>query len=220
MSTMMSSAFESTLRRADYILRGPLVEACGFTAEAVSDKLSDWQHYGKEAARSLGFGGIDALDDIQKCAPTMLLSTHCVAWARHALSRAGAQPICLVLVKFPEPRPSVSQAADLLVLSPCLLLVSAPAEAAPDFQRGSWCSGAARDRHQRSPGLGQEHAGGAAGGPVQARRFNSCRSLHRRLLSHLSGADVMCSHLLTEALRQVTTTYCPFARVGMDPLWK
>lgn len=54
---------------ADYILRGPLVGACGFTAEAVSDKLSDWLHYGKEAARSLGFGGIDTLDDTQKCAP-------------------------------------------------------------------------------------------------------------------------------------------------------
>jgi hypothetical protein len=46
-----------------------LVGACGFTAEAVSDKLSDWLHYGKEAARSLGFGGIDTLDDTQKCAP-------------------------------------------------------------------------------------------------------------------------------------------------------
>ena len=74
----------SCLCRADYILRGPLVEACGFTAEAVSEQLPIWLEYGQEAARSLGFGGPDTLDDVQKCATTCM--------AADAVQRAGKAP--------------------------------------------------------------------------------------------------------------------------------
>ena len=81
------------------------------------------------------------------------------------------------------------QASHLLVLLACVLLVPEPAEAAPCRQRRARNAAAARDRHQRAPGLRQKHAGGTAGGAVPARWQHGSRCLHRRLLPHLSGVS-------------------------------
>ena len=96
------------------------------------------------------------------------------------------------------------QASHFPVLPARVFLVPAPAQAAPCGQPRPRHAAAARDWHQCTTGLRQEHVGGTAGGSFPQLWKHSSWRLDRRLLPYLSG--VLHASGFLPFLRQVTAT--------------